>query len=52
MEKVVVAQGLNDLNSRDVKEVNELLSQGWTVKFVSTTATNDYVTAVFILQLG
>ena len=50
MEKVVVVNGLRDLDSYDVIEVNEQLRDGWKVKSVTMDHADDYVNVVFVLE--
>ena len=50
MEKVIVKQSMFNLSQTDVKEINDYLSNGWKVKHMQTTATKDYVTAIFVLE--
>ncbi|MBR2885014.1 MAG: hypothetical protein IKL42_00320 [Clostridia bacterium] len=49
-EKVIVVRGIYDINQKDVKEVNEHLSSGWTIKSMEMVATKEHVTAIFVLK--
>ena len=49
MEKVVVTTQ-RYMKTSDVNEVNEYLSNGWTVKSVTTEGNKDYITAIFVLK--
>ena len=48
MEKVVILHGHDYIYDED--DINEYLEKGWTVKSVSTVATKEYVTAIFVLE--
>lgn len=50
MEKVIVVETTYSLNQKNVKEVNELLEKGWKVKFVTMAATDNYMSAIFVLS--
>ena len=55
MEKVIVAQGFEELRNYDLKEVNEYLERGWTVKSVTMHHMRhsegfNAVNAVFVLE--
>ena len=50
MERIVVATGAYPLSNRDMVEVNNYLSQGWTVKSVTPQNTKDHMTVIFVLE--
>ena len=50
MEKVIVVHEYSYLNDRSVREVNDLLSKGWTVKHVVTGTAEGNVHAIFVLE--
>ena len=50
MEKVVIIGSVGDISSYKAKEVNEYLDKGWTVKTIHTVGTNEYTTAIFVLE--
>ena len=49
MEQVLVLNG-SWLGSRDESEINRWLEKGWTVKSVTSGATEAYVTFVIVLE--
>lgn len=49
-EKVVVVNTNGTIIQRNVREVEELLEQGWTVKSVTMDHCGDFSTAIFVLQ--
>lgn len=49
-EKVIVVSDKGFAFGRNIQEINNLLEHGWSVKSVTSAATNDYVTSVFVLQ--
>lgn len=49
-EIVLVASSSYCFNARDLKEVNAYLEQGWSVKEVKMSSSNDSTTAIFVLQ--
>ena len=50
MEKVIVIKQCYSLDSYDVKEINEYLHSGWTVKHVKMNSCSDWITAIFVLE--
>ena len=50
MEKVIACYSTSGLSSYDIKEVIKYLEQGWTVKSVTMTASEEYTNAVFVLE--
>ena len=49
-EKVIVVSDKGFAFGRNIQEINNLLEHGWSVKSVTSTATNDHVVSIFILQ--
>ena len=52
MEKVIVDTQPRGgfTSSSTVKEINEYLARGWTVKFVTMSSTKDDTTAIYVLE--
>lgn len=50
MEKVVVATGQYPLSNDDMREVNQYLAGGWSVKSVTPQNTKDHMTVIFVLE--
>ena len=52
MEKVIVATGNYPLNTDDMCEVNAYLARGWSVKSVTIQNSKNYMTAIYVLEIG
>jgi hypothetical protein len=50
MERVVVLTGSSFLAAKNEREINDYLNKGWKVKHVTSTATDGWVTVVFVLE--
>ena len=50
MERIVVATGNYPLCNNDMREVNNYLANGWTVKSVTPQNTKDHMTVIFVLE--
>ena len=49
MEKVIIESGYSVGRSEE-NEVNKYLDEGWKVKFVTTAATEDRMSVIFVLE--
>jgi len=50
VEKVIVVSGSSFYEKYEFEEVNNYLTNGWTVKSVTPVATKDYANAIFVLE--
>ena len=50
MEKVIILWHYQPSKSLELNEINKDLLDGWSVKSVTTSATRDYETIIFVLE--
>ena len=50
MEKVIILWHYQPSKSLELNEINKYLLDGWSVKSVTTCATRDYETFIFVIE--